>query len=81
MAVIDNRRVVPYTPYLSLCYKAHINMEVCGSFKAVKYIHKYIYKCKYCATVMLDSEHDEIKRYLHGRYIGQTEAVWQLFQF
>ena len=80
-AVIDNRRVVPYSPYLSLRYKAHINVEVCGSVKAVKYIHKYIYKGGDRATVVLDSEHDEIKRYLHGRYIGPTEAIWRLFEF
>jgi hypothetical protein len=81
MAVIDNRRVVPYSPYLSLRYRAHINVEVCGSVKAVKYIHKYIYKGGDRATATLDSEHDEIKRYLHGRYIGPTEAVWRLFEF
>ena len=39
-AVIDNRRVVPYSSYFSLRYKAHINVEVCGSVKAAKYIHK-----------------------------------------
>jgi len=38
-AHIDNRRVVPYSPYLSLHYKAHIHIAVCGSVKAVKYIH------------------------------------------
>jgi len=79
--VIDNRRVVPYSPYLSLRYKAHINVEVCGSVKAVKYIHKYIYKGGDRATAILESEHDEIKRHLHGRYIGPTEAVWRLFEF
>jgi len=78
---IDNRRVVPYSPYLSLRYNAHINVEVCGSVQAVKYIHKYIYKGGDRATVRVDSEQDEIKRYLHGRYIGPTEAVWRLFEF
>ena len=29
----------------------------------------------------MESEHDEIKRYLRGRYLGPTEAVWRLFQF
>jgi len=66
--VIDNRRVVPYSPYLSLHYNAHINAEVCGSVPAVKYIHKYSYKGGDKATVSVESEHDEIKRYLHGRY-------------
>ena len=79
--VIDNRRVVPYCPYLSLRYKTHINVEVCGSVKAVKYIHKYIYKGGDRTTAVIDSEHDEVKRHLHGRYIGPTEAVWQLFEF
>ena len=81
IAVIDNRRVVPYSPYFSLRYKAHINVEVCGSVKAAKYIDKYIYKGGDRATAILDSEPDEIKRHLHGRYIGSTEAVWQLFEF
>jgi len=80
-AVIDNRRVVPYSPYLSLRYNAHINVEVCCSVQAVKYIHKYIYKGGEKATVSVESEHDEIKGYLHGRYLGPTEAVWCLFQF
>ena len=24
---------------------------------------------------------DEIQRYVQGRYIGQTEAVWRLFEY
>jgi len=80
-AVIDNCRVVPYSPYLSLRYNAHINVEVCGSVQVVKYIYKYIYKGGDRATVSVESEHDEIKRYLHGRYLGPTEAVWRLFEF
>lgn len=41
---VDNSWVVPYNPYLSATYNAHINVEVCNSVKAVKYIHKYIFK-------------------------------------
>ena len=78
----DNRWVVPYNPYLSWKYRAHINVEVCASIHAVKYIHKYIYKGSDRATLQVAMEDaDEIKRYLQGRYIGPTEAVWRLFEF
>ena len=43
-AVLDNRWVVPYNPYLLMRYNCHINIEVCSSIKAVKYLFKYIYK-------------------------------------
>jgi len=39
----DNRWVVPYNPYLRRCYQPNINVEVCASVQAIKYIHKYIY--------------------------------------
>lgn len=43
---IDNRWVVPYNRALLLKYNCHINVEVCSTVTAVKYIHKYIYKVK-----------------------------------
>ena len=46
-----NRDVILYNPYLSARYDCHINVEVCASIKAVKYIHKYIYKGPDMATV------------------------------
>ena len=47
-----NCDVIPYNPpYLSTKYNCHINVEVCASVKAVKYIHKYIYKGPDMATV------------------------------
>lgn len=42
--VIDNRWVVPYNKWLSQKYNCHINVEVCASIEAVKYIYKYVYK-------------------------------------
>jgi hypothetical protein len=42
--VFDNRWVVPYNPYLTMRYQCHINVEVCNSITAVKYLYKYVYK-------------------------------------
>jgi hypothetical protein len=39
-----NQWVVPYNPYLLLKYNCHINVEICSSITAVKYIYKYVYK-------------------------------------
>ena len=78
---LDNRWVVPYNPYLSWRYKVHRNVEVCASIQAIKYIHEYIYKGSDRTSVQLVNEGDEVQRYLQGRYIGPTEAVWRLFEF
>jgi len=66
---------------MALRYNAHINVEVCCSVQAVKSIHKYIYKGGDKATRSVESEHEVIKHYLHGHYLGSTEGVWHWFQF
>ncbi|KAK9733317.1 hypothetical protein RND81_04G059400 [Saponaria officinalis] len=43
-AQLDNRWVVPYNPFLLAKYDCHLNVEVCSTFKAVKYLYKYVYK-------------------------------------
>ena len=40
----NNSWVVPYNPFLSCKYNAHINVEICNSVHAVKYLYKYVYK-------------------------------------
>ena len=64
-------------------YQAHINVEVCTSVKAIKYIHNYIYKGSDRTTLQLQAVEggDEIKKFLQGRYIGPCEAVWRLLEF
>ncbi|KAG1578619.1 hypothetical protein G6F48_011789 [Rhizopus delemar] len=78
---LTNQHVVPYNLFLTKKHKAHINVELCGSIDAIKYINKYVYKGPDRTTVHLKNENDEIERYLTSRYIGPTEAVRRLFEY
>ena len=42
--IIPNCWVVPYNPALSRKFQCHINVEICSTIKAVRYLYKYIYK-------------------------------------
>ena len=78
----DNRWVVPYNAYLLKRYECHINVEVCTSVQAVKYVFKYIYKGSDRAHVAIQGESvDEIKQYLDCLYVSTSEAAWRLFAF
>ena len=78
--VFDNRHVVSHSRELLVQFDCHINLEVCGSIKAIKYIHKYIYKGPDCATIQTQG-HDEIHIYLNARYIFATQACHNIFEF
>ncbi|KAG7958907.1 hypothetical protein I3843_10G043700 [Carya illinoinensis] len=65
---LDNRWVVPYNPYLLAMFDCHINVEICSTIKAVKYLYKYIYK-----------GHDRVAFNL--RWITPPEAMWRIFGF
>src|SRR5437764_906270 len=39
---IDNSWVVPYNTYLLLKYNSHVNVEICSTISAIKYIYKYV---------------------------------------
>ncbi|PIA30674.1 LOW QUALITY PROTEIN: hypothetical protein AQUCO_05400048v1 [Aquilegia coerulea] len=79
--LVDNKDVVPYNPYLSEMFDCHINVKICASVRAVKYIHKYIYKGHDRTTMVVGAEDDEIQQYLDARYVGPTEAAWRLYGF
>ncbi|QRV95937.1 ATP-dependent DNA helicase PIF1 [Ceratobasidium sp. AG-Ba] len=92
---LDNRNVVPYSPYLCRKFNCHINVETCSGIGAVKYIFKYVYKGGDRITAELQriaagqagpnapelENLDEIAVYLEGRWISPYEALWRIFRF
>ena len=49
--------------------------------KAIKYIHKYIYKGHDRATLGVGEDIDEILEHIGSRYIGPSEAFWHIAEF
>ena len=89
---LDNRWVVPYNISLATKYNAHINVEICNSILAIKYLYKYVYKGHDRATITLSQTNntqtsanietiDEIKMYLDARYISSSESIWRIFHY
>lgn len=80
---LNNRSIVFYNLYLFRKYRAHINVEIYSSIKAVKYINKYIYKGNNIATIKFWNfpDTDKVTRYLQGRYVSLAKSVVQLFKF
>ena len=84
--VIDNRWIVPYSPFLSLRDNGHINIELCISPTAAKYLFKYITKGEDRAMVRAEIEgqqkvKDEIEEFLDLRSVGSSEAAWHILNF
>ena len=84
--VINNAWIVPYSPYLSLRYNCHINVEVCASTKATKYLYKYITKGGDRASMRVDEEgrpivRNEVKEFQDLKSFGASEATWRIFEF
>src|SRR6266542_2254871 len=92
---LANRWIVPYNIKLVEKYNAHINIEICNSLLAIKYLYKYIYKGHDRATVTF-SQHinrannqiistnetfDKIKMYLDARYVSSSESIWRIFHY
>jgi hypothetical protein len=79
--MIDNRIVVPYNPFLTAYFQCHVNVEYRSGASCVRYTTKYICKGTDQAAVAIDDPVDEIKTYVNARYIGPSEACWNLFGF
>ena len=77
---VDNRWIVPFNPWLSKKFDAHINVEIYSSVKSVKYLFKYVYKGRDCANLELrvtsDGQQqdvaniDKVSTYLDARYVN-----------
>ena len=88
---ITNADIVPYNRFLLLKYDCHINVEICNTVAAVKYLYKYVYKGHDRALFEIRGEGqndglaqpgqdapnvvDEIAQYVDARYIAAHEAV------
>ena len=57
-----------------------MNIKIYTSIKAIKYIHKYIYKGNDYTTLRLINS-NKVNKYLQGYYIGPFKAIQQLFKF
>lgn len=89
----DSSWVVPYNPYLTTKYNAHINVEVCSSLAAVKYLYKYVYKGHDRTRIALHpavarhrarrgpKDINEVDDFQDARYVSSCEALWRIFQF
>jgi hypothetical protein len=67
-------------------FNCHINVEVCSSIKAVKYLYKYIYKGHDRASISVSGQSkkediDEITQYRDARWVTPPEALWRIYGF
>ncbi|KAL5565200.1 hypothetical protein UlMin_028364 [Ulmus minor] len=83
---LDNQWVVPYNPYLLAKFNCHINVEICSTVKAVKYLYKYIYKGHDRIAFHINSNNsekdiDEIQNFQSAIWISPPEGVWRIYSF
>ncbi|EYB85550.1 hypothetical protein Y032_0296g1695 [Ancylostoma ceylanicum] len=87
--VYNDEWIVPTNLYLLTKFNCHINLEICGTISAVKYLYKYIYKGPDRARVTIESETDgnanavvdEIKQHLNTRYVCPPQGLHRVFGF
>jgi hypothetical protein len=88
MGKLDNRWVVPFNPSLLMLYNCHINVEICSSIKAVKYLYKYIYKGPDGSSYSVEKSEngdklviDWIKWFKDARCVTPPEIAYRLYDF
>lgn len=76
---MDNIWVIPFNPHLLAKSDCHLNVEVCSTIKAVKYLYKCVYKghdrISFCVTRPDGAQqHDEIDAYQAGRWVSRPDV-------
>ena len=69
---LNNRYIVPYNPYLSKEYSAHINVEICSTINSCKYLYKYVYKGPDMASVQVVQNQGDPADYKFGYTAKRT---------
>ena len=79
---IDNRNIVPYSPYILRKYGCHNNAEFCASITLMKYLFKYHFKGHDMVTVEnAKTIIDEVHNYKTKQYVSSCEACWRIYEF
>lgn len=83
---MDNRWVIPNNPYLSALFDCHLNVEVCSTIQAVKYLYKYVYKGHDRVSFNVTAAGDqrlinEIDQFQSGCWVSPCENAWRIFGF
>ena len=79
--------VVSYIPFLSRVLQCHLHVDICFTVNVFMYLYKYLFKGPDYTQFQItqiggnDSENDEFKDYIHGRYLSSSEAIWRIFNF
>jgi hypothetical protein len=79
--IVTNQDIVPYNPDLSVLMNAHVNVEICGSARCIKYLYKYIHKGPDMANIELAEELDEIINFQRNRYVSPPEAAYRILEY
>ena len=84
---------MPHNLFLATKYNAHINVEICNTIGAVKYLYKYVYKgsdkatfsfedtdnnCNDSDQQKLPKDNNEIKKL---KNVSASEACWRIFEY
>ena len=84
---VHNGWIVPYNVFLSKTFEAHINVEMCHTVSAVKYLCKYFTKGHDRARVGFTRDANnttlslnEVKEFVDTRCVTPPEAMWRLYE-